>query len=187
MNDTPLPLSGTRVLAFVGDIYEDLELLYPRLRLIEAGAEVVCAGLDDAGTLYTGKHGYPIRSDACLDEVDDQAFDALLIPGGFMPDKLRRNEAVRRLTRAFHEDGRPVDPHQRGRRARADGHEHAGDPGRPRERGRDLGGRGGGRLPQSCDRAPTRRPAGLLPGADRDDHRASRGRVSAEKRPRRPG
>jgi protease I len=108
MNDTPLPLSGTRVLAFVGDIYEDLELLYPRLRLIEAGAAVVVAGLDDAGTVYTGKHGYPIRSDACLDDIDDQAFDALLVPGGFMPDKLRRYEVVKRITRAFHEDGRPI-------------------------------------------------------------------------------
>lgn len=104
----PLPLSGVRVLAFVGDAYEDLELLYPRLRLIEAGAAVVCAGLEGAGTLYTGKHGYPIRSDARLDEVDDEAFDALLIPGGFMPDRLRRFEVVKRLTRLFHESGRPV-------------------------------------------------------------------------------
>ena len=37
-------LSGQRVLMFVGEIYEDLELWYPRLRLIEAGAEVVVAG-----------------------------------------------------------------------------------------------------------------------------------------------
>ena len=38
------PLSGKRFLVFVGDIYEDLELWYPKLRLIEAGAEVVVAG-----------------------------------------------------------------------------------------------------------------------------------------------
>jgi protease I len=39
-----LPLSGKRILIFVGDIYEDLELWYPKLRLIEAGAEVTVGG-----------------------------------------------------------------------------------------------------------------------------------------------
>ena len=48
--------SGQRILMFVGDIYEDLELWYPRLRLIEAGAEVVVAG-PVAGETYAGKHG----------------------------------------------------------------------------------------------------------------------------------
>jgi len=50
------PLSGKRILTFVGDIYEDLELWYPKLRLIEAGAEVVVAG-DKADTKYAGKNG----------------------------------------------------------------------------------------------------------------------------------
>ena len=50
-----LPLTGKRILCFVGDIYEDLELWYPKLRLIEAGAEVVLAG-EKAGVTYAGKH-----------------------------------------------------------------------------------------------------------------------------------
>ena len=49
------------VLAFVDDIYEDLELWYPKLRLEEAGYRVVCAGLGDAK--YRGKHGYPCVAD----------------------------------------------------------------------------------------------------------------------------
>lgn len=100
-------LKGRRVLAFVGDIYEDLELWYPKLRLAEAGAEVVVAG-PDAGVTYQGKHGYPCVSDTSLDEVEPAGFDALLVPGGFMPDKLRRDPIVLDLVRAFEKAGKPI-------------------------------------------------------------------------------
>ena len=62
---TDRPLAGKRILTFVGDIYEDLELWYPKLRLIEAGAEVIVAG-DQAETKYTGKNGYPCVADAAI-------------------------------------------------------------------------------------------------------------------------
>ena len=75
-----LPLAEKRILIIVGDIYEDLELWYPKLRLIEAGAEVVVAG-PDAETIYAGKNGYPCRSDAALAEVDPSSFDGLVVPG----------------------------------------------------------------------------------------------------------
>jgi len=106
--EQPRPLEGRRVLMFVGDVFEDLELHYPRLRLIEAGAEVALAGTDEPGTSYTGKHGVPALSDANVNDVHERDFDALVIPGGFMPDKLRRDERVRSLTRSFHEAGKPL-------------------------------------------------------------------------------
>ena len=56
-----LPLSGKKILVFTGDIYEDLELWYPKLRLEEAGASVTLAG-PKAKTTYTGKNGYPCVS-----------------------------------------------------------------------------------------------------------------------------
>lgn len=93
-------LSGKRVLAFVGDIYEDLELWYPKLRLIEAGAEVVVAG-EDANRQYAGKNGYPCLSDTTISDMDHRDFDAVLLPGGFMPDRLRRLESVKNLIRGF--------------------------------------------------------------------------------------
>ena len=62
---TDSPLTCKRILCFVGDIYEDLELWYPKLRLQEAGAEVVLAG-PEAGQKYDGKHGYPCVSDAAI-------------------------------------------------------------------------------------------------------------------------
>lgn len=101
------PLAGQRILAFVGDIYEDLELWYPKLRLIEAGAEVVVAG-PQAGVLYAGKHGYPCTSDAALAEMKALDFAALLVPGGFMPDKLRRDPVVLGLVRDFNDQQKPI-------------------------------------------------------------------------------
>lgn len=85
---------------FVDDVYEDLELWYPKLRLREAGAEVVVAG-PQAGRVYSGKHGYPCRSDAAIGDVRAADFDGLVIPGGFMPDKLRRDPPVLALVRDF--------------------------------------------------------------------------------------
>lgn len=94
------PLNGKRILTFVGEIYEDLELWYPKLRLIEAGAEVVVAGLRSEVT-YTGKNGYPCASKAAISDMDAADFDGLVIPGGFMPDKLRRYDKVLQLVRDF--------------------------------------------------------------------------------------
>jgi protease I len=85
---------------FVGEIYEDLEVWYPKLRLIEAGAEVVLAG-PEAGATYAGKHGYPCVSDAAIRDVQAKGFDGLVVPGGFMPDKLRRDPQVLELVRQF--------------------------------------------------------------------------------------
>ncbi len=94
------PLQGKRILMFVGEIYEDLEVWYPKLRLIEAGAAVVLAG-PEAGATYAGKHGYPCVSDAAIGDVRAQDFDGLVLPGGFMPDKLRRDPQVLELVRQF--------------------------------------------------------------------------------------
>jgi protease I len=93
-------LTGKRVLMFVGDIYEDLELWYPKLRLIEAGAEVVVAG-PEVNRTYLGKNGYPCKPDTSLSEVAANDFDGLVVPGGFMPDKLRRLSRVLELVRDF--------------------------------------------------------------------------------------
>jgi len=104
-NDSPL--SGQRVLIFVGDIYEDLELWYPKLRLEEAGVEVVVAG-EKAGVTYAGKHGYPCEADANLSEMAEADFHGLIVPGGFMPDKLRRDPHVLQLVRDFAAAGKLV-------------------------------------------------------------------------------
>lgn len=102
-----LPLEKHRILMFVDHVYEDLELWYPKLRLIEAGATVVVAG-PAAGQQYAGKHGYPCVSDTAIREISDTDFTGLVIPGGFMPDKLRRDPQVLALVRAFADSRRLV-------------------------------------------------------------------------------
>lgn len=91
-----------RILMFVDDIYEDLELWYPKLRLEEAGATVTLAG-PRAGAKYAGKHGYPAVSDIAYADAKESDFTGLVIPGGFAPDQMRRDPNVLALTRAFHE------------------------------------------------------------------------------------
>ena len=94
------------LLAFVGDIYEDLELWYPKIRMEEAGYGMKLAG-EELRT-FAGKHGYPATADVLLPQVKSQDYAGLLIPGGFMPDKLRRHKNVLRLTREFFEAGKLV-------------------------------------------------------------------------------
>jgi len=94
------------LLAFVDDIYEDLELWYPKLRLEEAGFTVRLAARELK--TYSGKHGYPAAADLLLADAKSADFVGLLIPGGFMPDKLRRDPKVLALTREFFEQGKLV-------------------------------------------------------------------------------
>jgi len=89
------------ILIFVHELYEDLELWYPKIRLEEAGFTTVVAA-PEAKKIYKGKHGYPCQSDTSLDQVHAKDFLGLLIPGGFAPDKLRRDAKVLSLTKEFH-------------------------------------------------------------------------------------
>lgn len=94
------------LLTFVEETYEDLELWYPLLRVQEAGHTMRLAAPELR--TYTGKHGYPATSDLLLAEARSEEFAGLLVPGGFMPDKLRRDPRVLALTREFFEQGKLV-------------------------------------------------------------------------------
>lgn len=95
------------VLIFIEDGYEDMELMYPKYRLEEAGYRVVVAGLK-AGQRYLGKHGYPCASDNSVFDVNAADFVGVVCPGGWAPDKIRREERVKSLVREFHTDGKLV-------------------------------------------------------------------------------
>ena len=94
------------LLTFVDDIYEDLELWYPKLRCEEAGYAIRLAAPEIK--TYQGKHGYPAKSDLLLKDTHSEDFFGLLIPGDFMPDKLRRDAKVLSLTREFFEQGKLI-------------------------------------------------------------------------------
>ena len=99
-----MTLKGKTILFFAGPLYEDLELWYPVLRLREEGAEVVVAGL--GAERYHGKYGLPAEADGNVDDLDMRDFDAILVVGGWAPDKLRRSEKVLELVRSADADGK---------------------------------------------------------------------------------
>ena len=100
-------ISDSKILIIATDGFEDSELLEPRKRLLEAGAQV---SLASPGTAQIkGEHGALMTPDLKLDDADEGDFDALLIPGGVKnPDKLRTVEAAVDLVRDFFDAGKPI-------------------------------------------------------------------------------
>ncbi len=96
-----------RILSFVADIYEDLELWYPLIRLKEEGWEVDVVAIDKEKT-YIGKYGLKAKANKTYDEVKAEDYDGLLIPGGFAPDTLRIEEGCIRLTKEFNDQNKPI-------------------------------------------------------------------------------
>jgi protease I len=96
-------LHGARVLVLAESQYQELELWYPVLRFREAGADVVVAS-PARGGLYASKIGYPVRSDASVEDIAPTDVDALIIPGGFAPEGMRRSQPLLDLVRKTYED-----------------------------------------------------------------------------------
>jgi protease I len=88
------------VLILVGPDYEDLEVWYPKLRLEEAGYRAPLAGVGES--TYRGKHGYPANVDMHVRDVRAEQLVGVLAPGGWAPDKLRRDPHVLQLVRDVH-------------------------------------------------------------------------------------
>ncbi|PRO64438.1 type 1 glutamine amidotransferase domain-containing protein [Alkalicoccus urumqiensis] len=86
-------LKGKKVLTVVEHDFEDSELIYPHYRLQEAGAVAHIAG-KEADAVYTGKYGVPVTTDFSFSQIQISEYDALLVPGGWAPDKLRRYDEV---------------------------------------------------------------------------------------------
>lgn len=84
--------------------YQELELWYPLLRLREAGANVVVVA-PAADQVYASKLGYPVKADFAVGEVEAGQFDAVVIPGGFAPEGMRRSPQMVSLVRKVHDQG----------------------------------------------------------------------------------
>lgn len=94
------------ILILVGPEYENLEVWYPKLRLEAAGYLVRLAGLGDRE--YRGKHGYPCPVDGAVGDFPADSLGGILAPGGWAPDKLRRDREVLTRVREVHALGRMV-------------------------------------------------------------------------------
>ncbi len=100
-------LRGRRIAVLAENDYEDLEAWYPILRFREEGAEVVVVGPAEP-TTYKSKHGYPLKTDANASTIDADSFDAVIVPGGWAPDRMRRYPAMLDLVRHLYRQGKVV-------------------------------------------------------------------------------
>jgi protease I len=101
-------LSGKRVAMLVEDEFEDRELTGPLEALRAAGAVVTIVG-PASGASYRGKRGEAaVQSDLAAGAAKMKDFDALVIPGGHAPDKMRMRHAMVDLARDAMESGKPV-------------------------------------------------------------------------------
>ncbi|HJR96840.1 MAG TPA: type 1 glutamine amidotransferase domain-containing protein [Actinomycetota bacterium] len=96
-------LEGKRVVVLLGEGFEDLEFHVPLMRLQEEGAEVTVAG--PTTDEVAGKHGLRAAAETTVDTIDAGGFDAVVVPGGWAPDKLRRYDSVKDLVRKAHDRG----------------------------------------------------------------------------------
>lgn len=99
-------MAAKRVMIFAENDYEDLELWYPKLRLIEAGIQVTVAGPGEK--VYKSKHGYPAETDGNVGDFKAADFEGLVVPGGWCPDRLRRYPQVLEFTREIDRAGKLV-------------------------------------------------------------------------------
>lgn len=95
-----------KIIIFAEKDYEDLELWYPKLRLTEEGFQVAVAGTGDKN--YEGKNGYPVEVDGNIKDYKAKDFDAVVIPGGWAPDRLRRYKEALDFVREMHTAGKVV-------------------------------------------------------------------------------
>lgn len=98
-----MELEGKRIAVLAEDYYQELELWYPLLRMREAGAEVIVVGPEEKE--YHSKLGYPVKADAAAGVVSADKFDAVIVPGGYAPDLIRRHQAMLDLVRGVFERG----------------------------------------------------------------------------------
>ena len=90
-------LEGKSIALLVENLYQEHELWYPYYRMKEEKAEVVLVG--PSVDTFTSKHGYPVQADRAASDVSIEDFDAVIIPGGYAPDYMRRDPAMVDLVR----------------------------------------------------------------------------------------
>ncbi len=81
-----------KVAVLIEDYFNEFELIYPYYRLKEAGFESILVGPESKA--YHSKAGLVIRAEASIDEIDQNEFIGVIVPGGYAPDRLRRNQKI---------------------------------------------------------------------------------------------
>lgn len=101
-----MKLKDKKVAILLENIYEDNEFWYPLFRMREEGATVNAVAPEL--TTYTGKNGVPARADKTIDNADAGEFDAVIIPGGYSPDHMRRHPGMVSFVRDMNDQGKVI-------------------------------------------------------------------------------
>ena len=101
-----MKLTSKRIAVLAENLYQELELWYPVLRLREEGAEVIIVG--PKKQTYESKHGYPVLAELSAKDANADDFDAVVVPGGFAPDQLRKHQSVTNFVRNMYNQGKIV-------------------------------------------------------------------------------
>ena len=92
---------------FIENLYQELELWYPLLRLKEEGVETKLVGTGSSD-LYSGRNGFPAKPEVTASSITSRDFDGIIIPGGFAPDYLRRYPAIINLVKETFQQGKLI-------------------------------------------------------------------------------
>jgi len=101
-----MSLKGKKVAVLIENFYEDMEVWVPVYRLKEEGATVTLIG--PKMDTYLSKHNYPAKAELGITEARSADFDAVLIPGGYAPDHMRRSPSMVAFVRAMDKEGKIV-------------------------------------------------------------------------------
>ena len=89
-------LQGKKIAIMLDQAYQEMEVWYPYYRFTEAGADVTLVA-PQSGATYPSKLGYPCVSDVAAGDVAGGDFEAVIIPGGWAPDFMRRDKSMIRF------------------------------------------------------------------------------------------
>jgi protease I len=101
-----MDLAGKRIAILIEDLYQEHEFWYPFYRMKEAGAKVTVVGT--GAKEYHSKIGLAAPGGVAAESVSAADFDAVIVPGGFAPDRMRRNAAMLKLVRDCFTQGKTV-------------------------------------------------------------------------------
>lgn len=102
-----MDLSNRTIAFLVENNYQTLEFWYPYYRMKEVGTKTVIIAAD-ANQTYHSSHNYAVTSELNAKNADANKFDALIIPGGYAPDKMRTNKHMLALVKSMHEQNKTV-------------------------------------------------------------------------------
>jgi protease I len=101
-----MELTGKRIAILIEDMYNEQEFWYPYYRMKEAGAKVTVVGT--GAKEYHSKIGMSAPGGVTAESVNASDYDAVIVPGGYAPDRMRRNPAMIRLVRECFTQGKIV-------------------------------------------------------------------------------